>query len=359
MIVGILVIELFCRVFFPLGTIPSFDKQMRRVVFLDGRDSIFRNQDDIFTYVPHSDIRNVTGFLFDDEFKIEYDYRFRTNNFGLVQDDDIVPERESLLLLGDSFTEGQGAEPWFRLVSPEVTALGLQAINGGLLGTGFKQWLKLDRYLVASKIRIQKIVVLFISADYIRDVINFKTPELRCLSDLSLCRLEEGMIYRLPPGDELPSWIAKIRTARAPVTRKSWVGARAEALLPATYRVYRYLSDMGERFRRAAIILHSVGAEQQSHDAIGELIRIYGPQNVAFLHVPQKDEVANGGPIKLGLKARRSIEEAGGKVFDGLKLCGLTVPDYYPNDDHPNSAGYVKIASCTNNVIKQLVAGPQ
>src|SRR4029077_1116528 len=185
-----------------------------------------------------SEIRNVTGFLSDNDFIVEYDYRFRTNNFGLVQDADIAPERDSLLLLGDSFTEGQGAEPWFRLVSPEIAKLGYQAINGGLMATGFEQWLKLDRYLAASKVRIEKIVVLFISDDYRRPVHNFRPDELRCLADLSLCRAAEDYLFRLPPGAELSSWIAKIRTARAPVLAKIHFRVRAEALLPASYHVY-------------------------------------------------------------------------------------------------------------------------
>ncbi len=358
-ILGILVVELGSRVFLPPGPAHSVDMLRHGVVFFDGSDTIFRNQGDIFTYVPHSEVRNVTGFFSDDDFKVEYDYRFRTNNFGLVQDADILPDRDSLLLLGDSFTEGQGAEPWFRLVSPEINKLDLQAINGGFMATGFDQWLQLERYLASNKIRIRKVVVLFISFDYIRPVRKLLPSDLQCLADLSLCHLEGSLFYRLPPPDELSSWIAKIRAARAPMTNKSWFEARVAALLPASYRSYQYLSDASERFRRAANILRSLDTEQRSDAAIAELIRKYGAENVAFLHLPQKDEVEKGEPIKLGLKARRAIQGAGGKVFDGLKLCGLTVTDYYVSDEHPNKAGYAKIASCANNVIKELTAGAQ
>src|ERR1700686_1731510 len=96
-ILGILVVELLYYVFFLSGTNRNFDMQMHRVVFLDGSDTIFRNHGDIFTYTPHNDIRNLTAFFFDNDFRIEYDYRFKTNNFGLVQDADVVAERESLL----------------------------------------------------------------------------------------------------------------------------------------------------------------------------------------------------------------------------------------------------------------------
>ena len=96
--------------------------------------------------------------------------------------------------------------------------------------------------------------------------------------------------------------------------------------------------------------------EQESRAAIADLIKIYGPENVAFLHVPQKDEVGHG-PNSLGLKARGAIEDAGGKLFDGFKQCQLTSADYYANDNHPNKGGYSKIAACAAKVINQLVAG--
>ena len=132
-----------------------------------------------------------------------------------------------------------------------------------------------------------------------------------------------------------------------------WLKARAAALLPASYHVYKHFKESagfgGADFTRA---------EQESRVAIAELIRLYGPENVAFIHLPQKDEVGYG-PNNLGLRARRAIEAAGGKLFDGFKLCQLTGTDYYVNDDHPNKDGYTKIAACAANVIKELVAGGQ
>jgi hypothetical protein len=344
-IIGILLVELFCRLFVPsIGRAQGVQNWNQRAIFFDGPDTIFENHGDIFTYVPHTDIRNVTAFFSEDDFSIEYDYHFRTNNFGLVQDADIMTERETLLLLGDSFTEGQGADPWFRLVSPKIDELGYQAVNGGLLATGFQQWLKLERYLAGKELRIRKLVVLFISDDYRRPITHIPPAVLRCLSAPPLCREEESYFYRLPPREELSLWIAKVRTARGP--ELIWFKARAAALLPASYSVYKYFS-MSKHFERA---------EQESHAAIGELIGTYGPENVAFIHLPQKDEISTG-PNSIGSKARRSIQEERGRLYDGFKLCRLTATDYYPNDDHPNSGGYAKIAACVNNIIKEMVAG--
>src|SRR5579864_1333686 len=144
--IGVLLVELFCRLF--CSTPANNESRLfQRVFFLDGRGAIFRNLDYIFTFTPNNEIRVFTAFFSKNDFTVEYDYRLRTNNLGLVEDTDVVPGRDSLLLLGDSFTEGLGAEPWFRLVSPEVDKLGYQPVNGGLRGAGFEEWVELDRYL--------------------------------------------------------------------------------------------------------------------------------------------------------------------------------------------------------------------
>jgi hypothetical protein len=354
-LLGIATVEGLCRWFFPLAASGS-DKARHGIIFVDGPDNIFRNQGEIFTYVPHGDMRNVTGFFDGDRFDIEYDYHFRTNNLGLVQEADVVPGRQSVLLLGDSFTEGQGAEPWFRLIAPEIERRGYQAVNGGLLATGFEQWLKLDRHLTANNIRIQKIVVVFISLDYIRPVFNFGENDFRCFAGSSLCRAEESFSFRLPPPGELTTWVDKIRAARSPLMAKSWFETHAEALLPASYHVYEFAK---QRLKNPTSIGRSRRAGQASRAAIAELIGIYGAENVTFIHLPQKDELADKLPIGPGLEARRSIREYGGKLFDGFELCGLTTADYYPNDEHPNRGGYSKIAACVLNIIKEQIAVPQ
>lgn len=339
-LIGILLIELFCWLFVPtLGwSIPGRDN---RVVFFDGDDSIFENHGDIFTYLPHNTVRNVTAFFSRDAFSVEYDYRFRTNNLGLAQDGDVAPGRKSLLLLGDSFTEGQGAEPWFRLVSPTIERLGYQPVNGGVLGTGFQQWLKLTQYLADRGIEIRKAIVLFISDDYHRPVWSIPTSVFNCLSSPPLCRVEQSYFYRLPPQKEMASWIARVREARR--SMKPHLKLSASALLPASFSVYMYLTHL----------ITYAQAEAGSRTAISGLIERYGPENVAFLHLPQKNEI-NRGPDALGLRARRAIEDAGGKLFDGFKLCELTESDYYVNDDHPNPQGYAKIAACAAKIASDL-----
>src|ERR1700752_5298851 len=114
-VIGIFLFELLSQLFLPW--VRNADPQMQRLIyFFDGPDTVFRDYGETFTYVPHSDIRVVTLSYSDTDFNTEYDYYIQTNNFGFVQDTDVMPEQKSFLLLGDSFTEGVGAEPGFRLV---------------------------------------------------------------------------------------------------------------------------------------------------------------------------------------------------------------------------------------------------
>ncbi len=343
--IGILLFEATCWLFLPPAKdINIYHILLDRVFFFDGRGSIFEDHGPIFTYLPHNDVTNLTVFTLNHGYTVEYHYQYHTNNLGLVQDSDVVPGRDSLLLLGDSFMEGLGAEPWFRLISPQIAKLGYQPINGGLLGTGFASWLKLDRYLEGKNVGIRKVVVVFISDDYHRRVVNFTPSMLQCLRATALCDVHRDSYFRLPPQQELASWIAKIGSARQQMTKKSWLVEHVEAALPASYRIFRVLKLWA---------LDSLSqAPQQSRAAIAALIKLHGPNNVIFIHLPQKDETT--GPDRLGLLARRSIAEAGGRLFDGFKLCGMTPADYYSHDDHPTKDGYAKIAACVGSIIKQV-----
>ena len=347
-IIGGVLFEIFAEFLLPESW--DNDARIQRLIYLfDGPASVFRDYGETFTYIPHAEIRVVTVSYRRDSFVTEYDYRVQTNNFGLVQNTDVAPGEGSFLLLGDSFTEGVGAEPWFRSVSPEIRKLGYQPINGGIGGTGFGGWLNLDRSLTAAGIRIRKLLVLFISDDYRRPAWNVTPGELRCFSDLARCRVDQNTFfrYRLPPPGQLSSWVAKIRAGR-----EATLGARARMLLPATYRVYQYVKQL--IWHSPQIARDKLG-KRQSREAIAELIKTYGPGNVAFLHLPQKEEIGLQ-PNEFGLEARRSIQQAGGKLFDGFKLCGLTRSDYYPNDLHPNAGGYAKIAACALRIIKETAS---
>jgi len=342
-VTGLIAVELaFHLLMSPTNAAANMVEGYQRVVFLDGPGTIFADHGDIFTFLPDAEIRDALGFFDGQDFRIQYDYRFHTKHLGLVHDDDVALQRASLLLLGDSFTQGQGAEPWFRTLAPQLAQSNLQIVNGGLGGTGFIQWAALDRYLAQKGLKIQKVAVIFISDDYHRRMSNFSPQELDCLSSLERCEVDSSFYYHMPPAEAQPQWLARIRASREKRLPRLRIAARVASLLPASYQVYRYFH------------YHDEEAEKGSKAAIAALIGKYGRDNILFIHLPQKDEVK--GPSDLGLRARRAIAEAGGMLADGFKLCGLTPADYYRHDDHPTAAGYAKIAACVAGALTEVAA---
>ena len=78
----------------------------------------FKNEKDFVIYQTNQSIRHMTLFTKEEivspnDIIIETDYNIETNNLGLVMKKDIYKNDRVLLVIGDSFTEGQGAEPWF------------------------------------------------------------------------------------------------------------------------------------------------------------------------------------------------------------------------------------------------------
>jgi hypothetical protein len=345
LLVGLAIVETICRFFTPLGV--STDQWDQLASFFQGGGAVFENHGPIFTYVPHKDIRNLTVHFTDRGFATEYDYRFHTNNFGLVQDSDIEPARPSLLLLGDSFTEGMGAAPWFRKLVVQDDKPRYQMINGGLRGTGFAQWELLDRYLAAAKVDVEKLLVLFITADYVRSVSNASPEALHCLASDSLSECPSDNLHSyfpMPSAEALPLWVDEIKSwrARDPMAARR----RFSRMMPATHFLYMALTTNFSPAYRAA--------EDDSRGAIARLIAEHGVANVAFMHLPQKDEIDR--PSALGLRIRQDITAAGGRLYDGFTSCGLTAGDYHVRDSHPNEAGYDKIAHCVGDVIRDMTA---
>jgi hypothetical protein len=336
-IIGVAIVEAGYRIYqrvFP----PLYDWD-RRILFFDGPDSIFRNWGPIFTYVPNAQIFTRAIYFSGSSYSTEYAYKFKTNNFGLVQDRDLVRGVKSILLLGDSFTEGQGAEPWFRQVAPQIERLNYQPINGGLLGTGFLHWWELEQSLSANGIALAKLIIIFISDDFRRGIWNFSEARLDCFRSISFCLGNEEFL-RLPPAPEFEHWVAKISTGR-------------DSALPATYAVYRFLLD-AIRVPPPTNLPQLERVTKRVKAVINKMVEKYGRENVLFIQLPQKEEL-KGTILPNGVLAQKLIRESGARYTDGTSLCGLDVSDFLVRDGHPNQKGYSKIAKCVAQIIEPFL----
>src|SRR5262245_5236887 len=186
--------ELVTRTVLPL---PSWDPR----VLLYSPEGVIRNEPwGGFGYVPNKTMRFELTYLMDPKvprLESEYAYGLSTNSYGLVQLKEPVAGKPAILLLGDSFTEGQGASPWFYDVEKRWPAESqYQLVNGGLWGTGFQHWTPIYRRLAAA-LPVRKVVVVFIADDWVRFVFPTPPETLACLQASPNCD-GSSLFYGLP-----------------------------------------------------------------------------------------------------------------------------------------------------------------
>ena len=142
-------------------------------------NSLENRSEGVWTYRPNAAIREVSVYglpqLISTQPKltIEFDCPMRSNNLGLLQDDDIAPGTAVTLVLGDSFTSGQGGCPWF----PRLQARRPQdrLLNAGLFGTGVDQWWRLLEYLRKQGVVVERVLMISISNDFKRRDLELDT----------------------------------------------------------------------------------------------------------------------------------------------------------------------------------------
>ncbi|AKD24650.1 hypothetical protein CL55_00003170 [Polynucleobacter duraquae] len=315
-------------------------------LYSSDKNNVFRNIHSFFVYEKNAKIKS-SAYILTNDFVKEYDYTILTNNFGLVQNKNIYPGIPSLLTLGDSFTEGQGALAWFENLASERLPNIPQYINGGIMGTGFQQWELLHEHLIKNKILVKYLVVIFISDDYKRTTWNMSPKILECINNYLKCEGDE-YFYGMPKNEnDLKKFLGKLNDSRIEMMKKStfkFVDA-IEKYLPATLSVLRYIENM-------ILDVESHESLRHNRDAILKLSNTYG-ENIIYIHLPQKEEISNRRISNLGIEARNEILKAGSTLFDGFKECSLSIEDYFMNDPHPNEIGYQKISACVGKLIKR------
>ena len=342
--IGLLLFEMIASLIIGKELTNDHERSRRYMLFgTSDKAPAFRNQGKIFTYSPNTTVRAIAYYEDGPRLHKEYDYEFKTNNLGLVQKRNIDKDLPSTLVLGDSFTEGQGATPWFYDLEDKNSKT-IQMINGGLLGTGFAQWKLLNDQLVDSGIRINKVIVPFISDDYQRVVWNFPERVLNCLGDSKACKGDEGYYPKPEKDDE--AFVSQLRKFRdAEYADKSAAKEKKffRQYFSSLHFIWGYIKNE-----------YKLRFVNPNLPAMEALIKQYG-NNIVFIHIPTKEELERGNtPNPLGQLAREKIAHSSAKLVDGFKNCGLEPADYFMNDPHPNTEGYKKIARCVDKTMQEL-----
>lgn len=326
----------------------------RRLMFFSEGHNLRNTAWGGFVYQPHERVHARTYYLTNldpPEPRIEYDYHFTTNAYGLVQRNELADSKPAMLLLGDSFTEGQGAQPWFYGLEHDWPPNSpYQIVNGGIWGTGVEAWARLYQEL-STQVKIAKVVILFISDDWARFVWQFSPRALECLKAAAQCKGSEEYYGLSEDPIEAQREVSRIAQYRADYLLRLQSGTN----VISRSAVYQYLVmpqfDRLTRFRRTGSFEDRDSRQFEINKGVAtRMVTELGRDNVLFMYLPQKDELVTG-PKSLGRRANDFIRESGFRFVDGRAQCGLSIQNFHERDGHPNESGYAKIATCVRRAI--------
>ena len=313
---------------------------------LFNEDKNFRNIKNFFTYHPNSIIKSTNYYFKDDNFIKEYSYDIHTNNEGLVQKNDINKKDPSILFLGDSFTEGQGAESWIDNFGGKYREY--QIINGGLLGTGFQQFELMNTHL--KEYNIKKVFVLFLGDDLRRDVFQFTKDQLICLQNHLECKGNEVFfgfpLYKKDPllflNDLRIKQISKINKNK--ITFKSIrrdIKSKILGLniikIPHNFLKSKFYKSKNEKIIR-------------NFNSIENLINIYNT-DIFFIHLTMKEEIINRNKSYESLYTQKFIKKLSQNYFECKFEDNLEF--FYKYDHHPNKKGYDYLFNCIKDILEE------
>ena len=315
------------------------DNRYSQIFKVYDQGKIFKSYKNFFLYEKNLDQKRYLNFYFDkknSELKKIWDYKFSTNNYGLVQEFDLNEEKESLLFLGDSFTEGQGAEPWINSLGENYK--GLQIINGGIQGTGFKQFENLDSYF-SNIFTIKKTVVIFISSDLRRGIV--KPNNSKCLKNFSECS-NRNYILGIPDDKnfDIESFVLKNIEMKSEKDLKK----KVKYFIRDMY-LYNYMRTIINTFRlkNDKTIKTNLNAilslkNKYRNDVI--FIRINDPNEIMFKKISYETRLINNFFKKNNIKYHYC------DMNNDLEL-------FHKFDYHPNRLGYKNLRECVLTILNE------
>lgn len=301
----------------------------------------FRDQHDSFGYRPLSSNREAVVLADLHNAVLEHEVIFRTNNAGLVQQRDIRSGERYTVVLGDSFTQGVGARPWFYALEAEFPTLSIA--NLGIAGTGVIHWAHAVDWFAKAAAPVRNVIVLFITDDFLRPYWQARVTE----DTISFCTGDDCQL---------------ITTTYRPGTPEELMQARR--LLNASSSVIRWCQEqlksvvsrlrVGEFFinvRRWYLTSKSTLWLDENKRHFADLAR---RREILFaVHLPQKEEAMAEQWSPQSRMIRQFVEGTGVRTIDGLARCGLTRDGFHPRDPHPNATGYSLIRRCVADLIKE------
>jgi hypothetical protein len=287
-----------------------------RVVF--NSDAAYVDREGFFAYRPNSELREI-GFYPDGAggMTIEYDCRFTSDALGFVSN--AVPyEKSDILLLGDSFAQGQGGCPWIPNLPAELrTRIYLTATQGH----GFFHWQNIITFLDRIK-PPRKLLILFITDDFYRPVTLMGRAQTDCLDGKIECGNQH---YIHPIAEDMPQRaLARHQGRQGIAWPTSDPKKLTRILFPATIELVR-----GFLVRRS-----------QLTDSLRLLDEFTHRFDVRLVWLSTREEDHGREP------RRHAVEEALVSRKLAIMQCQIPPEGYLPRDGHPNGLGNERIVQC-------------
>lgn len=320
------------------------------------RNAYLNREGHFWTYRPEAKIREAAVYAVRAPFTtqlrmvVEYDCGMRSNNLGLLQADNIERGASATVILGDSFTAGEGGCPWFDRLQERRKSDRL--INAALPGHGFGHWVRLIEYLRKSGVQVRRLLIVGISSDFPRTPWIWTQEQLECLNR-GPCPKEDlpGLWHPLEPDESHASLIersaARYGARYARFGESSWGEALKDYMRQESYFV-KFIAIARDRILKRNPSAQGANSFSEADNALQRFKSLGIPLHV--LMVSQRDEVGLLGNRK-ALNAATALLDSHGVAHS---WCGLSKSHFLPFDGHPNRAGYDKLLDCVDRALSNL-----
>ncbi len=316
-----------------------YDK--RFMLFEEGL--VFQNIGKIFKYHPNKKIISKTFYNLENTWVKEYDYEIITNNFGLVQKNDLKKNKPSILFLGDSFVEGQGSDAWINNFNGQFKEL--QIINGGVMGTGPQQFELLESH-ISKHFSVKKLIFFYIGDDLRRNIFNISDKSLTCLKNHEKCIGDENF-YGFPFKNEDPDeFLNKLSDFR--VNQNNLISLSEKIKNNIKYFFLNlYSIKIVKNFLRQKFYFSKNEYIKRNFQSIENLYKKYD-DSIIFIQLTNKNEIIHGKEYDT-FYAEKFIKNLTKNHF----VCdfGKNIENFHKIDMHPNKNGYKHLFDCVQRIL--------
>tara|TARA_B100001057_G_scaffold498091_1_gene604065 strand:- start:1001 stop:2086 length:1086 start_codon:yes stop_codon:yes gene_type:complete len=343
---AIFIAEIFCSIIFA----SKFDKNnftQEPGYMLYEQGDVFINADKVVKYHPNKKILTKAFVYVDNNFKEAYSYEIETNNFGLVQKNDLQKDVPSILILGDSFTEGQGEAAWVNKFGGIFKEY--QIIGGGILATGPQQFAFMEEH-VSTKYDIDKILFLYIGHDIRRSPFMISKQQFSCLKNYKDCEGNE-IFFGFPLKSKKPdNFLNNLRDNRIEnfenLSFKKRTKIKIKNFFSQSYVLNFTISFLKEKFYKSKNIKikKNLAAMKKLNDKYGD--------NIYFVNLKTFHEVLYQNEYETNF-AEKYIKN----ITNNYYTCDFenNLDFFDPLHGHPNKEGYDYLFNCIFKIMNSEI----